>query len=26
MHILGSAAVVAMVLLPAAHDWVTQRL
>ena len=26
MHILGSAAVIAIVLLPAAHDWVTQRL
>jgi hypothetical protein len=26
MHILGSAAVIAIVLLPAAHGWVTQRL
>jgi hypothetical protein len=26
MHLLGSAAVVAIVLLPVAHDWVTQRL
>jgi hypothetical protein len=26
MHILGSAAVIAIVLLPAAHDWVTWRL
>jgi hypothetical protein len=26
MHILGSAAVIAIVLLPAAHDWVTRRL
>lgn len=26
MHILGSAAVIAIVLLPFAHDWVTRRL
>ena len=26
MHLLGSAAVIAIVLLPAAHDWVTRRL
>jgi hypothetical protein len=26
MHILGSAAVVAIVLVPVAHDWVTRRL
>jgi MFS superfamily sulfate permease-like transporter len=26
LHLLGSAAVIAIVLLPAAHDWVTQRL
>lgn len=26
MHILGSAAVTAVVLLPAAHDWVARRL
>jgi hypothetical protein len=26
MHILGSAAVVAIVVLPVAHDWVTRRL
>jgi hypothetical protein len=26
MHILGSAAVIAIVLLPAAHDWVARRL
>jgi hypothetical protein len=26
MHILGSAAVIAIVLLPAAHDWVTRRV
>jgi hypothetical protein len=26
MHILGSAAVIAIVLLPAAHDCVTRRL
>ena len=26
MHIVGSAAVIAIVLLPAAHDWVTRRL
>jgi len=25
-HILGSAAVVAIVLVPVAHDWVTRRL
>jgi hypothetical protein len=25
-HLLGSAAVVAIVLLPVAHDWVTRRL
>jgi hypothetical protein len=26
MHILGSAAVTAIVLLPGAHDWVARRL
>jgi peptidoglycan/LPS O-acetylase OafA/YrhL len=26
MHILGSAAVIAIVLLPAGHDWVARRL
>jgi hypothetical protein len=26
MHILGSAAVIAIVLLPVADDWVTRRL
>lgn len=26
MHILGSAAVIAIVLLPVAYDWVTRRL
>jgi hypothetical protein len=26
MHILGSAAVIAIVFLPFAHDWVTRRL
>jgi hypothetical protein len=26
MHILGSMAVIAIVLLPFAHDWVTRRL
>jgi hypothetical protein len=26
MHIVGSAALIAIVLLPTAHDWVTQRL
>ena len=26
MHILGSAAVIALVLIPAADDWVTRRL
>ena len=26
LHILGSAAVTAIVLLPAAHDWVARRL
>jgi hypothetical protein len=26
IHILGSAAVVAIVVLPVAHDWVTRRL
>jgi hypothetical protein len=26
MHIVGSAAVVAIVLVPVAHDWVTRRL
>jgi hypothetical protein len=26
MHILGSAAVIAIVLVPVAHDWVTRRL
>ena len=26
MHIVGSAAVTATVLLPAAHDWVARRL
>jgi hypothetical protein len=26
LHLLGSAAVIAIVLLPGAHDWVTRRL
>jgi hypothetical protein len=26
MHILGSAAVTAMVILPGVHDWVARRL
>jgi len=26
MHLLGSAAVIAIVLLPIAHDWVTRRV
>jgi hypothetical protein len=26
LHILGSAAVIAIVLLPVAHDWVARRL
>jgi hypothetical protein len=26
MHILGSAAVIAIVLVPAAHDWLARRL
>ena len=26
MHVLGSAAVAAILLVPAAHDWVAQRL
>ena len=26
VHILGSAAVIAIVLVPVAHDWVTRRL
>jgi hypothetical protein len=26
MHVLGSAAVIAIVLLPAAHVWITRRL
>jgi hypothetical protein len=26
MHILGSAAVIAIVLVPVTHDWVTRRL
>ena len=26
LHILGSVAVTAIVLVPAAHDWVTRRL
>jgi len=26
LHILGSAAVIAVILLPAAHDWVARRL